>query len=58
MRIEKYFDYRWENDLNQSLSYDGDLILFNQLQYDVKEGLYRLYLFDEFLKTFSKMFSF
>jgi len=36
LRIEDYFEYKWEEDVNLAIITDDDFSLLNQLQYDIQ----------------------
>lgn len=36
LRIEDFFEYKWEEDVNLAIITDDDFSLLNQLQYDIQ----------------------
>ena len=49
IRIEEYFDYRWRNDKNQSISTPEDKALVEQLPIEIQRKIYTDFLFMGFL---------
>jgi hypothetical protein len=60
VKIEKYFDYRWLNHKNYFLNTNEKEYeqFFGQLPDDVKDDLYLRFLFNDFMKIYSKIFVF
>lgn len=56
IRIEEYFDYRWRNDKNQSISTPGDKALVEQLPIEIQRKIYTDFLFSRFLQNFRHYF--
>jgi hypothetical protein len=58
LKIEDYFEYKWEEDVNLAIITDEDFSLLNQLQYNIQCEIYHSYLFKEFLYHHRKFFEF
>ena len=56
--IEVFFDYKWEHDKNAAFQDEVDLQLFSQLPDEVQVQIYNKYLFERFLQSFAKVFTF
>ena len=58
VKIESYFEYKWEQDCNLAIHEEEDFHLLNQLQYSVQVDIYHTYLFNKFLKSHKHFFEF
>jgi hypothetical protein len=56
-RIEEFFDHRWRNDKNQSISTDADRDMVEQLPIEIQRAIYTDFLFKGFLQKFRRYFS-
>jgi len=48
-RIESYFEYRWDKDLNQAVNDEEEEKLLQQLPNDVQDSIFSVFLFGKFL---------
>jgi hypothetical protein len=55
--MEEFFDHRWRNDKNQSISTDQDRDLVEQLPIEIQRAIYTDFLFKGFLQNFRRYFS-
>ena len=55
-QIESYFEYYWKNDHNYCLSSIEDQRFFVELPYNIKNRVYRDFLFMPFVNQFRKLF--
>lgn len=51
-QIEDYFEYKWQNDLNQAIDDPEEEKILEQLPVAVQDRLYSEFLFADFLTTF------
>jgi hypothetical protein len=57
-KIEKHFNYKWNNDKNQAFLTEEDKGIFEQLPEDVQVCLLKDFMFSDFLESFKKTFCF
>jgi hypothetical protein len=53
--IEKYFEHRWSNNLNQAISDSQDVQTFDECPMEVKEKIL-MFLFENYLQKFRFFF--
>ena len=54
--VEKYFEYRWENDKSRFFNTSNTSDFMNQLPESTVDGLMQNYLYKEFLEQFDRHF--
>jgi len=57
-RIENHFEYQWMMDKNMAFRDEGDIIIFEQLPEEVRSCIFKDFLFQDFLYSFKKQFTF
>jgi len=57
-KIENHFDYMWKFDKNIAFRDHSDLNNYNQLPEEVQSTIVKDFLFQDFLESFKRHFSF
>ena len=58
VKIEDYFEYKWEEDRNLAINDPEEFHLLNQLQFGIQVDIYKKCLFNSFLKNHKDFFVF
>lgn len=56
--LERYFEYRWQNNKNSAIDDGDEIAMLTQLPEDTQIRLYRDFLYREFMQQFSIVFRF
>jgi hypothetical protein len=56
LKIEDFFDYKWNNDRLTAFREDADMNIYDQLPPEVQEIIYTEFLFKDFLQSYKKTF--